>query len=112
MAVVIKAAIRDAGLTARAVADAFEISEQAVSSWLRTGKIDKRKVPKLAQLTGKPMSYFGLDLDARVSEDRGTYGQPLSEKEIALLKVYRAGSAVEKNALDAMCVALTVRQGE
>jgi len=60
MAAAIRAAIEDSGLTQKGIADAFEVTEQAVSGWLRTGKVDKRKLPKLAQLTGKPLSHFGM----------------------------------------------------
>ncbi len=46
------------GLSQAAVADAFGVTEQAVSGWIRTGKIDKRKLPKLAVITGVPLALF------------------------------------------------------
>ena len=58
MAAAIRTAIRESDLTQRQVADAFGISEQAVSGWLRTGRVDKRRLPQLAQMTGKPMSFL------------------------------------------------------
>lgn len=60
MAAAIRSAIEDSKLTQKGIADAFGVTEQAVSGWLRTGKVDKRKLPKLAQLTGKPLSHFGM----------------------------------------------------
>ncbi|HGM6769878.1 TPA: S24 family peptidase [Stenotrophomonas maltophilia] len=60
MAAAIRSAIEESPLTQKGVADAFGVTEQAVSGWLRTGKVDKRKLPKLAQLTGKPLSHFGM----------------------------------------------------
>ncbi|MDV3469040.1 S24 family peptidase [Stenotrophomonas sp. C3(2023)] len=60
MAAAIRTAIDESPLTQKGVADAFKVTEQAVSGWLRTGKVDKRKIPKLAQLTGKPLSHFGM----------------------------------------------------
>ncbi|MGS7841827.1 S24 family peptidase [Stenotrophomonas forensis] len=60
MAAAIRAAIEESKLTQKGVADAFGVTEQAVSGWLRTGKVDKRKLPRLAQLTGKPLSHFGM----------------------------------------------------
>ena len=63
MAARIKAAIEGAGHTQVSIAHAFKITEQAVSGWIRTGKVDKRKLPKLAQLTGRPLSFFMPDAD-------------------------------------------------
>jgi phage repressor protein C with HTH and peptisase S24 domain len=60
MAAAIRSAIEQSSLTQKGIADAFGVTEQAVSGWLRTGKVDKRKIPKLAQLTGKPLSHFGM----------------------------------------------------
>ncbi|WP_414609765.1 LexA family transcriptional regulator [Stenotrophomonas pavanii] len=60
MAAAIRSAIEESPLTQKSVADAFGVTEQAVSGWLRTGKVDKRKLPKLAHLTGKPLSHFGM----------------------------------------------------
>ncbi len=60
MAAAIRSAIEESSLTQKGVADAFGVTEQAVSGWLRTGKVDKRKLPKLAHLTGKPLSHFGM----------------------------------------------------
>ena len=60
MAKVIREAIDASGKTQKEIADAFGITEQAVSGWLRTGKVDKRKLPALSELTGKPLSHFGM----------------------------------------------------
>lgn len=60
MAAAIRTAIEESELTQKGIADAFGVTEQAVSGWLRTGKVDKRKLPRLAQLTGKPLSHFGM----------------------------------------------------
>ncbi|WP_242890156.1 LexA family transcriptional regulator [Stenotrophomonas maltophilia] len=60
MAVAIRSAIEGSGRTQKEIADAFGVTEQAVSGWLRTGKVDKRKLPKLASLTSRPLSHFGM----------------------------------------------------
>ncbi len=60
MAVAIRSAIEASGRTQKEIADAFGVTEQAVSGWLRTGKVDKRKLPKLAALTNRPLSHFGM----------------------------------------------------
>ena len=68
MAAAIRQAIDASGKTQKEIADAFSVTEQAVSGWLRTGKVDKRKLPALAALTGKPLSHFGMgESDAPVS---------------------------------------------
>ena len=64
MAAAIRTAIEQSGRSQRDIADQFEVTEQAVSGWLRTGKIDKRKIPKLAKLAGLPLSHFGMGDDA------------------------------------------------
>lgn len=56
------------GLSQAAVAEAFGVTEQAVSGWIRTGKVDKRKLPKLAAITGVPLSRFMPSDDSLESE--------------------------------------------
>ena len=68
MAAAIRVAIEDSGRTQKEIAEAFGVTEQAVSGWLRTGKVDKRKLPRLAMLTSKPLSHFGM----------GAEGEPIS----------------------------------
>ncbi|MFK3647938.1 hypothetical protein ACI2IY_05800 [Lysobacter enzymogenes] len=54
----IQLAIDESAHSQASIAAAFGITEQAVSGWIRTGKFDKRKAPKLAQLTGRPVEFF------------------------------------------------------
>lgn len=54
----IQEAIEGSAHSQASIAAAFGVTEQAVSSWIRTGKFDKRKAPKLAQLTGRPVEFF------------------------------------------------------
>lgn len=58
MAKVVREAIEHSGHTQESIATSFGVTEQAVSGWVRTGKIDKRKLPRLAQLTGVPLDTF------------------------------------------------------
>jgi len=60
MALAIRTAIKEAGIPPKEIAKAFNVTEQAVSNWGRTGKIDRRKLPTLAGITGKPLAYFGM----------------------------------------------------
>ncbi|WP_329754612.1 helix-turn-helix transcriptional regulator [Stenotrophomonas maltophilia] len=75
MAAAIRSAIEESDLTQKGIADAFGVTEQAVSGWLRTGKVDKRKLPKLAQLTGKPLSHFGMGEPGEVVSTPATTGR-------------------------------------
>ncbi len=53
------------------IAADFGVTEQAVSGWVRTGKIDKRRLPRLAQLTGVALEYFMPDALAQSPADTG-----------------------------------------
>lgn len=75
MAAAIRSAIEESDLTQKGIADAFGVTEQAVSGWLRTGKVDKRKLPRLAQLTGKPLSHFGMGEPSEVVSTPATTGR-------------------------------------
>jgi transcriptional regulator with XRE-family HTH domain len=57
----IRTAIEASDHSQASIAAAFGVTEQAVSGWIRTGKIDKRKLPKLAKLTGRSLNYFMPD---------------------------------------------------
>lgn len=54
----ISAAIEASDLTLQQIADTFGVSVQAVSGWKRTGKVDPRKLPRLAALLDRELSYF------------------------------------------------------
>jgi len=73
MATAIRAAINDSGRTQREIAEAFGVTVQAVSGWLRTGKMDARKLPRLASITGKPLSHFGMIEDPDVQSAPAGY---------------------------------------
>lgn len=64
MARAVRLAIEASGLTQRQIADKFDVTEQAVSGWQRTGKIDKRKLPQLARLAKLPLSHFDMGEDS------------------------------------------------
>jgi len=60
MAIAIRTAVKESGISASEIADTLNVTKQAVSNWMRNGKIDKRKLPALAALTGKSLTYFGM----------------------------------------------------
>lgn len=41
-----------------AIADACNVTPQAVGGWRRTGRVDKKHFAALAKLTGKPLAYW------------------------------------------------------
>ncbi len=45
-------ALAESGIAPKAIAEARDITEQAVSNWKRTGKIAREHLPTIAQLTG------------------------------------------------------------
>ncbi|MDP9965107.1 phage repressor protein C with HTH and peptisase S24 domain [Variovorax paradoxus] len=45
-------ALAESGVAPKAIAEARDITEQAVSNWKRTGKIAREHLPTIAQLTG------------------------------------------------------------
>lgn len=58
MRAAIKSAIEKSGHTHAYIANAVGVTEQAITGWLKTGRIDKRRLPKLAQVTGTPLATF------------------------------------------------------
>lgn len=65
----LREAISNSGHTQESIADAFGVTVQAVSGWVRTGKIDKRKLPRLAQLTGVPLQTFMPEAKTDVAQE-------------------------------------------
>lgn len=84
MAERVRSAIESSGHTQDAIAQDFGVSVQAVSGWVRTGKIDKRKLPRLAQLTGKPLAYFIPDAPAGAPES-GDWAEVIGYAQAAAL---------------------------
>lgn len=54
----IKAAIEAKGITQMALAEAVGVSSNAVTKWVRTGKIAKANIPKVAKELGMSLSDF------------------------------------------------------
>lgn len=54
----LRAAFSEAPVTQAAAARRLGITAQAVTGWLRTGKIDKRRLSAVSELLGKPLDYF------------------------------------------------------
>lgn len=71
----LRIAIQNSGLTKAYIAeqvgrdDPKGLTEQAVTGWLKTGRIDKRRLPKLAAVLGVPLSTFMPGADGFAAED-------------------------------------------
>lgn len=62
----IKAAIDAKGITQTALAEIIGVSNNAVTKWIRTGKVSKKNIPKVAHALGMSSTDF---LDAQPDED-------------------------------------------
>ncbi|VVD29189.1 helix-turn-helix domain-containing protein [Paraburkholderia dioscoreae] len=61
----ITVALDEAHLSSAEVAAACGVSPQAVNGWKKTGRIGKEQLPKLVELTGRPLKYWlGSEEDA------------------------------------------------
>jgi len=75
-------------VTSVALADACDVTAQAVNGWRKTGRLAKRHIPKIAALTGKTLEYFLGDEPGSVSTN---YGIELSlEEAIAVRRLKTA----------------------
>lgn len=66
-----------------AVAQACEVTRQAVSGWRKNGRLAKKHLQTIAKLTGKPLAYF---LGAEMP-DLGDQYQLLEAEAIARLRI-------------------------
>lgn len=69
----LNAILRDPGMRA-AAAHACDVSEQGVAGWLKTGRIDKRHLPKLARLCGCDLNWL---LTGEGSREPGGQADPV-----------------------------------
>ncbi|MDY7807576.1 helix-turn-helix transcriptional regulator [Burkholderia stagnalis] len=88
------------------VAAACGVSPQAVNGWKRTGRIGKDQLPKLAQLTGRPLSWW---LGIEETESAESPRDAAIEK---LIRVVGGRSAAEVEAIaDALDALLRLGSG-
>lgn len=85
----ITVALDDAHLSSVEVAAACGVSPQAVNGWKKTGRIGKDQLPKLVELTGRPLSYWlGSD------DENGASQAPSAALE-RLTRIVRGRSAAD-----------------
>ena len=58
----LRRALEDANITQADLARACEVTDQAVHSWIVTGRIAKEHLPRICALTGKSLEYFLVGL--------------------------------------------------
>ena len=63
MAEKLKQALKTKGMSQVAFATACGVSKQAVQSWIKTGRIDKKHLPKFVEVLGLPLSWW-LEVEA------------------------------------------------
>lgn len=96
MAAKLDEAMRTSGVKSVDIADACGVSKQAVQGWKKTGRIDKKHLPKLAKVTQLPLEWWlGAPSSGPHNEIPGhitaalarltNLGGQLSEKDWALL---------------------------
>lgn len=51
-------ALDESGMKQADIAVGLGVSRQAVQGWLKTGRIDKKHLPRLAQVTGKDLGWW------------------------------------------------------
>lgn len=61
------------------IAEACGVSKQAVQGWKKTGRIDKKHLPKLAQVSGKPLEWW-LSIDG---SDQGGLKKASGEDQLS-----------------------------
>lgn len=63
MAEKLRQALKTKGMSQVAFATACGVSKQAVQSWIKTGRIDKKHLPKFVEVLGLPLIWW-LDAEA------------------------------------------------
>lgn len=95
-------------ITSVKAADECKVTPQAVNGWRKNGRIAKRHLTRLADLTGRPLSYF-LDESNVVRQERAAY---LKEDERQLVEKYRAASPRWRIALQHLAALRSDQQEE
>ena len=66
MAAKLAEAISNPPIKQSTVAEECGVTKQAVQGWLKTGRFDKKHLPKLAKLTNRPLSWW-LDDESEIT---------------------------------------------
>jgi SOS-response transcriptional repressor LexA len=82
-------AVDAAKLKPSAIAEACGVTPQAVTGWRETGRIHKKHLAKLAELTGRPLAWW---LGSVVEEPTNTYGGPDMRGRVPIISWVQAGS--------------------
>lgn len=58
LAKLLRDAVRDADLRPSQLAERCGVTRQAVNGWMRDGRVAKRHLQRIAEVTNKPLTYF------------------------------------------------------
>ncbi len=111
MAAKLDEAIKASGVKSIDIAEACGVSKQAVQGWKKTGRIDKKHLPKLAKVTRLPLEWWLGEASTDSPDEIPGYaktslarltdiGRQLTEKDWALL-VATANHLAAQNQTDA-----------
>lgn len=92
-------AIRESQLKQTDIAIACGVTKQAVQGWLKTGRIAKNHLPKLADITGRPLAWWlaGEHTDELVQQDENA-------RILTELKSWRMHASTRSQAvIDQLC---------
>lgn len=85
----LKVSIREAGILQKDLAVVCKVSDQAVSGWLKTGKLDKSHLAKIATLTGVSVGWLLTGDGEQRAQPQGCGLMGVEEKPPAYTESYR-----------------------
>lgn len=97
----IREAIAALGLSKQEVAERTGVSKQAITGWLKNGRISKKSISQLSSMTGKPVEFFmfrdwqpALKKPARTASERLTI-EGSDEEADPRLQLIRAQNSIQ-----------------
>lgn len=108
----LRAAMKTAGISNTVLAEAAGVSVQAVTGWLKTGKIARERIPVVAATVQRSVDWLLTGREpARIREQRAVYeGGVYSGDEQILIEKYRSLSPEDRIRLQKIATALAPEQ--
>ena len=99
LAVKLDTVIRESKIKQTDIATACGVTKQAVQGWLKTGRIDKSHLPKLADISGRSLNWWLED-----DESNTTASEDENARILAELKNWRLRSSTRSQmVIDQLC---------